>query len=390
LGPHPREPQSFLAQTTHSRCCGENRSPVALKTSAELEPPSCTQYPESFTNANLLNANWEHLWAAMAPPKIDMSRMDGGMGEPQGPRRVPLTALEWIWVGLAFAFSYWPSGPIGVLMGACFFVHYFFGGSWRWQLYGMYLLTLAVIPASVMESIREEYELVYSVSALVIPLLTAASSIMVPKVHLPEPTGPCRDIVRHSCVVDLPTDGLTFMLTVFYPSKIDLRDAQPAQYLRSGFNATDGFAKLAGVPGFLLNFIAGAHTPVFTEAWASVDPRAMLLTAIGGEVRDDAKLPLVVFSHGLGGVPDIYHSVITELCSHVSHAILSVAVEAMVLLLLLLLLFRVLWWRLSSTTTGLLRTPSSPCGTDTTEPTSHCRHRPRMTPLLSMRSVGSS
>lgn len=251
-------------------------------------------------------------------PTIDMSTYSGGMGAPAGPQFWPLMPLDLLWVLLIALFVVFPEGPVVVLILGCFFVHFFFGGAWRWQLYGLYAMSVASAPALVVPSILEDYRVGFQAFAAFVAIITVIAGMLAPRTVLPEPTGPCRDVTKHTCVVDSQADGVVFMMTAYVPSKIDLRDAEQASYLRSGYKATQGMSVLAGVPGFILTSIAATGTRLYKEAWAAIDPRAFALTKPRNTTPGElSRLPVVVFSHGLGGVPDIYTSLIAELCSHV-------------------------------------------------------------------------
>jgi len=250
---------------------------------------------------------------------IDLKRFDGGMGRPAAPQRWPFTWLELLWVASAVAFVAEPMGALGMILIGCFFVHYFFGGAWRGQLYPLYLLTAAVTPGLVFEIALETYRFEVQCAAGTLAALTIVAAVVMPRTTLGEPSGPCRDIVRHSCVVESPTDGVTFMLSAYVPAKIDLRDAVPAPYLRMGLTASTGMATFAKVPAAIMNNIAAVTGPFWEEAWAAIDPRAFAITRPreAPTSSSGARLPVVVFSHGLGGVPDIYSSLIAEMCSQV-------------------------------------------------------------------------
>ncbi len=253
--------------------------------------------------------------------RYSLDTFDMGMGKPLPRERWPLTLLELLWLSAVAGFAYEPWGPLGVVAASCFFVHYFFDGAWRWQLYVLYGATVAVLPSLWFSNLLEDYRVEAQSIAVAAVCLTLVFAVAVPRVTLPGPTGPCRDITRHSCVVDSPTDGVVFTLTAYVPTKLDLRDASPAAYLRKGTAATAGMALLAKIPAQLLTTVAATGSRLFTEDWALPDPRAFFLTRPADTPKaSESKLPVVVFSHGLGGVPDVYQSIISEVCSHVSDA----------------------------------------------------------------------
>jgi predicted dienelactone hydrolase len=85
-------------------------------------------------------------------------------------------------------------------------------------------------------------------------------------------------------------------------------------------------ARFAGLPWFVLNHLVHVETDVVDF---SDRPAKMAGPGEGSHLRS-TKLPLVLFSHGLGGICDIYLSVIQDLASHVrlcstSHVLLCVA-----------------------------------------------------------------
>ncbi|KAA0177528.1 hypothetical protein FNF27_00698 [Cafeteria roenbergensis] len=249
--------------------------------------------------------------------RYSLDTFDMGMGKPLPRERWPLTLLELLWLSAVAGFAYEPWGPLGVVAASCFFVHYFFDGAWRWQLYVLYGATVAVLPSLWFSNLLEDYRVEAQSIAVAAVCLTLVFAVAVPRVTLPGPTGPCRDITRHSCVVDSPTDGVVFTLTAYVPTKLDLRDASPAAYLRKGTAATAGMALLAKIPAQLLTTVAATGSRLFTEDWALPDPRAFFLTRPADTPKaSESKLPVVVFSHGLGGVPDVYQSIISEVCSH--------------------------------------------------------------------------
>jgi hypothetical protein len=72
-------------------------------------------------------------------------------------------------------------------------------------------------------------------------------------------------------------------------------------------------ARFTGLPWFVLNHLEHVETEVVDFASRTVSPAGP-----GEDTHLRSKrLPLVLFSHGLGGVPDIYLSIIQELASQV-------------------------------------------------------------------------
>jgi hypothetical protein len=106
---------------------------------------------------------------------------------------------------------------------------------------------------------------------------------------------------------------LEFVLRLYYPVSPMSREVakrEPYPYLRHGKRTSRAISRFAKLPFFILDHFVHVDAAVATGVNLVVDP------SDGGPLAT-SKLPLLLFSHGLGGVPDVYHSFIREFASHV-------------------------------------------------------------------------
>lgn len=101
---------------------------------------------------------------------------------------------------------------------------------------------------------------------------------------------------------------------IFYPTRVAVRPRGvpgPARhpYLVHGTDVTDGVASFLGLPSTLFRWLA------FTRPWCyEADPEdSPPATPAQGAPRTG--FPVLVFSHGLGGTPDVYGALIRDLVS---------------------------------------------------------------------------
>lgn len=126
-----------------------------------------------------------------------------------------------------------------------------------------------------------------------------------PGIILPEPTGRAGVGTTRWSVSDesrldpfMPAMRRQIEVIAWYPT--DVREGQPAPYLREGLPEVRSFATVAGEVGML-------------DALAQVSAHALIdAPPIGGRAR----LPLLLFSHGYTGIPSAYTSLLEDLASH--------------------------------------------------------------------------
>ena len=127
--------------------------------------------------------------------------------------------------------------------------------------------------------------------------------------YMPALTGPyavgteirgLEDPARLEAVTPDPGDHRRIVVQLWYPAE-PCPTCPPAPYLSAAEAAV-------GVSGFLFGVM-----PHFPEGWQdSVHVRAQL----GAQLSSGGRLPVVVFSHGLGNLRSTYASLVEDLASH--------------------------------------------------------------------------
>ena len=137
--------------------------------------------------------------------------------------------------------------------------------------------------------------------------------------RLIKPSGPFRvgvivdRVMRESTFLGGNVD---FLLRVYYPVEAAaLKEVASAAipYLKHGKTTARAMANFASLPYFVMDHLR--HVEVDVVDFSDTAPAAAVPGA--GKHLPSTRLPVVVFSHGLGGVPDIYLSVIQDLASQV-------------------------------------------------------------------------
>jgi predicted dienelactone hydrolase len=136
-------------------------------------------------------------------------------------------------------------------------------------------------------------------ACLLLTILALSPLAFAETVELPAPTGPFKVGTTTWHVTDAARSRQVEVL-VWYPTAAT--EGKPAPYLR------EGTAELP--PGLRTAFssLADLKTHAVLDAPAVADPK---------------KLPVLVFSHGLGGIPSSYTALIEDLASH-GYAVLSI------------------------------------------------------------------
>jgi dienelactone hydrolase len=180
----------------------------------------------------------------------------------------------------------------------------------RWQLAPSHVaqaLTAAVAAGALQPAAwLQALSLVLVVGSLVLALALPMRAIV-------PPSGPWRVGVKHFHLVRPAAaagDGglLEFNVRVFFPAPPDAPVAA-RPYLALGRDTALGYARFIKMPALIFS-----HLPLLT-----VEDAVVAHVASQGRA-----LPLVVFSHGLGGTPDCYQSLLLDWASH---GMLVLAVE---------------------------------------------------------------
>ena len=119
------------------------------------------------------------------------------------------------------------------------------------------------------------------------------------------------------------SDGTDFMLRVYYPCAASGGTSARVPfvpYLRLGSHTARGFAHFMRLPGFVFDWLR--FLPPRTRGGGEDAPLWRPAAAASGDGTAVEPPPLVVFSHGLGGVPDCYTSLISDLASR-GHVVLA-------------------------------------------------------------------
>ena len=174
----------------------------------------------------------------------------------------------------------------------------------RWQLIPSYL----VLPLSfflcfdVPDRSWSRYGLELGIGGT---LLMGASALacLLPIVHFPkvENSGIHRVGMEEYHV---RADRQNFLVRIFYPTNAVLAKSIP--YFKHGFKGTSYFAKFANLPALIFS-----HMSLFK---LSVIEHADIIGEKDGKFGK--KLPLIIFSHGLGGTYECYSSLVLEYASH--------------------------------------------------------------------------
>ena len=155
-----------------------------------------------------------------------------------------------------------------------------------------------------------------------------------------KPSGPFH-VGTLSEVVESANGDMTFNLRVYFPcDPPTARKPKPVPYFRNGALTARAIAGYAKLPWFVFDHLVHVrHSITSARCLAGDRPGSASLTPEGqtgakvahsvseGGAADDAlqlpsKLPLVMFSHGLGGVPDVYLAIMQDLASQVRLTIL--------------------------------------------------------------------
>lgn len=119
---------------------------------------------------------------------------------------------------------------------------------------------------------------------------------------------------KHASAALLLSQKTDVVLRIHYPTK-KTKDSDPIPYFFQGSAVVDGIGKFLRKPAFLFKWL------VHTKPWAY---EADIDTAPPVDTGSRAGYPIVLFSHGLGGTPDVYSCIINDL---VSQGYLVAAVE---------------------------------------------------------------
>jgi len=228
------------------------------------------------------------------------------------------------------AFAAAPTGPLSVLFVAAALL-FIYKGRPRLHVYPLLWLLPFAVWGVISRGLLHQH--VFGVSAHVVAaavaVLGAAAScaleVIVPSdAHLPAPTGPFAPV---GASVFLEHEEVDLMVRVYYPALPSgvMEHALPrAPFVYNGTNAAAGFAALMKSPTMMFSWVSYLQSLFWSVDFSASAPEAALAGlgpsgAAGGGTADAtslAPLPVVVFSHGLGGLPEIYSAITADLVSH--------------------------------------------------------------------------
>lgn len=285
--------------------------------------------------------------------------------------RTMFRGWDWFLFATCAAFAWARSGPAGVLLCGAVLL-YLHRGQARLHVYPM----LIMVPLAVMAFMRGSLDAqrILGVNGAVLAWLALAAGMGLSAflewgapsdAKLPPPSGP---YVPIEASVFLDHHDTSNMVRVYYPSdreEVELHALPHAPYLHNGWATAAGFGALMKMPSVLFSWVEGiqslflsidtaqsAPPPVgglspstvalllqgatasaagdggkgerdiasarrtMAAAVAAAADRETVAYAKRHAEEQEAPLPVVVFSHGLGGVPEIYSSFIADLVSH--------------------------------------------------------------------------
>jgi len=217
-----------------------------------------------------------------------------------------------------------PTPHLLLLCWVLFGLHVWYWKSTRWQVLPTLIALVGSCYLYVSSSDESWAFIAVQFSSAGLSCLSICAMIVFPMSPIPTPTGPFKPC-RTTLHVDSKDADLHFNCLIYYPSSLKVGHAEPkgrSSYLKHGKETASAFAKFGKVPPFVMSHLA-LHSVDCLEADVEdiqiCDPKVMEKEGVAG-----SKLPVVIFSPGLGGAPDCYQAVILELASR---GIVVVAME---------------------------------------------------------------
>lgn len=222
-------------------------------------------------------------------------------------------------------------GWIGIILGALVPVHAFLEGV-RWQMIPVYLLTTVFVIRGILQ-LKDIYRVESSaplkgpprrrtvITLLVLTIVVSASSLyldsLLPVFILPAPTG---DYAVGTTIFDLtdqsrgetfttdPSDHRRILIQAWYPAG-DVTGLNRAPYMYNPSAFTTGIQRSWGLPSIIVSHFSLTVTHSYEDAPLS---------------DAEAAFPVLLFSHGYGGVIMQNTVLMEELASH-GYVVFSIA-----------------------------------------------------------------
>lgn len=223
-----------------------------------------------------------------------------------------LGLLAWLWPRQRNRFG----AQLVQSMAALALVSHLFREGPRWQMFPAYLVvTVGVIvalwPHPAKDAPTQRLRILrWTGRGLGVLSLGVAAilCLLLPVYHLPVPTGPYAvgrvtyhwvDSARPETLTPAADDQRELNLLVWYPAAPAAQ--QPlADYVAAGKSAIAGLARALEFPPFLLDHFAYIHPHAHAAA----------------PLATDGPYPVLIFSHGLGTLPELDTALLEELASH--------------------------------------------------------------------------
>lgn len=195
--------------------------------------------------------------------------------------------------------------------------HLVFEG-YRWQMLGIYGVTLAALAVRYLPFALKRREpgflsgipaVIFLLVAIVAMGISTAASILLPVMAIPEPSGPFRvgtttyfwvDESRRGVYTDDPTAPRELMVQVWYPAE-SVEGAHPSRWLEHPRILSPMLAFWGDLPTFILGHLNLTYSNSYEDA--------PVLEAA-------APFPVIVYSHGWGGIRNISQDQLEMLASH--------------------------------------------------------------------------
>jgi dienelactone hydrolase len=225
-----------------------------------------------------------------------------------------MRTLDFLWLTSIVLFAFTGSGPVGVISLGILLLHIVHkSGAPRLQLSLSYPCALYIIYGVAKQGLKDIsffYQILLTVSVLISFLFDFLLPITVP---IRKPSGARTNI--GTTFVQVTNHSCEFTLRIYFPLKneLNLRKVSQSSYLSWGALTTTGIARFMNVPSVVFSWLTYIPTPNLFDA----DPvHANNSPLVIGPSAAVGAQPIAVFSHGLGGCPDVYLSIIQDMVSH--------------------------------------------------------------------------